>query len=109
MGDSVLEINLLFRFEFMRVNEEPVSNNAESLKFLMVTVEMGLAGGVIVKQFDNTAQKLMTAAGKRLELCPFFLSSFPKSTGLDPLVPHLLGLGILHVRVRSDTEHGMIL
>ena len=109
MGDSVLEINLLFRFEFMRVNEEPVSNNAESLKFLTVTVEMGLAGGVIVKQFDNTAQKLMTAAGKRVELCPFFLSSFPKSMGLDPLAPHLLGLGILHVRARSDTEHGMIL
>ena len=106
MGGSVLEINLLFRFEFMRVNEEPVSNNAESL---MVTVEMGLAGGVIVKQFDNTAQKLMTAAGKRLELCPFFLSSFPKSTGLDPLAPHLLGLGIPHVRARLDTEHGMIL
>ena len=102
----MLEINLPFRFEFMRVNEEPVSNNAESL---MVTVEMGLAGGVIVKQFDNTAQKLMTAAGKRLELCPFFLSSFPKSMGLDPLAPHLLGLGILHVRARSDTEHGMIL
>ena len=75
----------------------------------MVTVEMGLAGGETLKQLDNTAQKLMTAAGKRLELCPFFLSSFPKSTGLVPLVPHLLGLGILHVQVRSDTGHGMIL
>ena len=69
----MLEINLLLRFELMRVNEEPVSNNAESLKFLMVTVEMGLAGGVIVKQFDNTAQKLMTAAGKGVSYFPFSL------------------------------------
>ena len=61
----------------MRVNEEPVSNKAESLKFLIVTVEMGLAGGEILKQLDKTAQKLMTAAGKRFELLPFFLRNFP--------------------------------
>ena len=76
-GESVSEISLLFRAELIRVNEEPVSNRAESLNFLMVTVEIGLAGGEILKQLDNTAQKLMTAAGKRFELLPFFLSSFP--------------------------------
>ena len=76
-GDSAFEINLLFRSELIRVNEEPVSNKADSLNFLMVTVEMGLAGGEILKQLDNTAQKLMTAAGKRFELLPFFLRSFP--------------------------------
>ena len=76
-GVSVAEINLLFRAELISVNEEPVSNRAESLNFLMVTVEIGLARGEILKQLDNTAQKLMTAAGKRFELLPFFLRSFP--------------------------------
>ena len=74
---SVALINFCFKFELMRVKEDPVSNRAESLKRLIVTVEIGLAGGFTVKQFDNTAQKLMTAAGKRFELSPFFLRSFP--------------------------------
>ena len=69
--------NLGFKFELMRVKEDPVSKRAESLKLLIVTVEIGLAGGDTVKQFDNTAKKLMTAAGKRFELLPFFLRSFP--------------------------------
>ena len=73
----MFEINLLLRSELRRVKEEPVSNKADNLKFLMVTVVMGLAGGEILKQLDKTAQKLMTAAGKRYELLPFFLSSFP--------------------------------
>ena len=73
----MFEINLLFRSELRRVKEEPVSNKADSFKFLMVTVEMGLARGEILKQLDKTAQKLMTAAGKRYELLSFFLSSFP--------------------------------
>ena len=61
----------------MRVNEDPVSKSADNLNFLMVTVEMGPAGDETLKQFDKTAQKLMTAAGKRFELLPFFLRSFP--------------------------------
>ena len=48
-GESVAEISLLFRAELIRVNEEPVSNRAESVIFLMVTVEIGLAGGEILK------------------------------------------------------------
>ena len=71
-GVSVAEINLLFRAELISVNEEPVSNRAESLNFLMVTVEIDLAGGEILKQLDHTAQKLMITAGKRFELLPFF-------------------------------------
>ena len=77
IGRSFAEISLLFRSELIRVKEEPVSKGAESLNFLMVTVKMGLAGGEILKQINNTDQKLMTAAGKKFELLPFFLRSFP--------------------------------
>ena len=64
-------------FELIKVKDEPVSNRAEILKLLANTVAMGRSGIEIEKQLDNTAQKLMTAAGKRIELPPFFLSSFP--------------------------------
>ena len=77
IGRLFAEISLVFKSELIRVKEDLVSKRAESLNFLMVTVEMGLAGVEILKQLDNTAQKLMTAAGKMCELLPFFLSSFP--------------------------------
>ena len=64
-------------FELINVKEEPVSKRAESLKLLANTVAIGLSGIEMEKQLDNTAQKLVTAAGKRIELLPFFLSSFP--------------------------------
>jgi len=54
-----------------------VSKRADNLNLLAVTVAIGRSGIVMEKQLDNTAQKLMTAAGKRLELLPFFLRSFP--------------------------------
>ena len=66
-----------FSFELINVNEEPVSKSALNLKSFVVTVAIGRSGIVIEKQLDNTAQKLMTAAGKRFELIPFFLKSFP--------------------------------
>ena len=68
---------LCFSFEFTRVKDEPVSKRAEILKSFANTVAMGLSGTEMEKQLDSTAQKLMTAAGKRFELLPFFLSSFP--------------------------------
>ena len=64
-------------FELIKVNEDPVSKSADNLKLFAVTVAIGRSGIVIDKQLDNTAQKLMMAAGKRLELLPFFLKSFP--------------------------------
>ena len=42
---SLAVINLDFKFELMKVKEDPVSNRAKSLKRLIVTVEIGLAGG----------------------------------------------------------------
>ena len=77
IGEFADVSNFDFKFEFMSVKEDPVSKRADNLKLLIFTVEIGLAGGDTVKQFDNTAQKLMTAAGKRFELSPFFLRSFP--------------------------------
>ena len=54
-----------------------MSNSADNLKLFAVTVAIGRSGMVTEKQLNNTAQKLMTAAGKRFELLPFFLRSFP--------------------------------
>ena len=67
----------MLRNEFIKVKEDPVSKRADNLSLLAVTVAIGRSGIVMEKQLDNTAQKLMTAAGKRLELLPFFLRSFP--------------------------------
>ena len=52
-----------------------MSKSADSLKSFAVTVAIGRSGIVIAKQLDNTAQKLITAAGKRFELLPFFLGN----------------------------------
>ena len=68
---------LCLSFELINVKDEPVSNRAEILKLLAKTVAIGRSGMEIEKQLDNTAQKLMTAAGKRFELLPLFLNSFP--------------------------------
>ena len=68
---------LRLSFELISVKDEPVSNRAEILKLLANTVAIGLSGIEMEKQLDNTAQKLMTAAGKRSELLPLFLKSFP--------------------------------
>ena len=54
-----------------------MSNSADNLNSFAVTFAVGRSGIVIEKQLDNTAQNLMTAAGKRCELLPFFLKSFP--------------------------------
>ena len=40
---SVAVINLDFKFELMRVKEDPVSNRAKSLKRLIVTVEIAVS------------------------------------------------------------------
>ena len=76
-GGSLLSKILCLRFEFIKVKEDPVSKRADNLNLLAVTVAIGRSGIVMEKQLDNTAQKLMTAAGKRFELLPFFLRSFP--------------------------------
>ena len=76
-GEAFLSRILCLRFEFIKVKEDLVSKRADNLKLLAVTVAIGRSGIVMEKQVDNTAQKLMTAAGKRFELLPFFLRSFP--------------------------------
>ena len=68
IGIAFSEMILGFNFEFISVKDDPVSNSADILKLLMVTVEVCLDGVSIEKQLDSTAQKLMTAAGKRFEL-----------------------------------------
>ena len=83
-GKAFLSNIWCLSFEFIKVKEDPVSNSADSLKSFAVTVVIGRSGMVIEKQLDNTAQKLMTAGGKRFELLPFFLRSFPRSR--DPVL-----------------------
>ena len=68
---------LCLSFELIKVKDEPVSNRAEILKLLANTVTIGLSAIEMEKQLDNTAQKLMMTAGKRFELLPLFLNSFP--------------------------------
>ena len=76
-GKAFLSNIWFLSLELIKVKEDPVSKSADSLKSFAVTVAIGRSGIVIAKQLDNTAQKLMTAAGKRFELLPFFLRSFP--------------------------------
>ena len=66
IGELADVSNFDFKFEFMSVKDDPVSKRADNLKLLIVTVEIGLAGGDTEKQVDNTTQKLMTAARKKV-------------------------------------------
>ena len=82
--------NLGFKFELMRVKEDPVSKSADSLKLLIVTVEIGLAGGDTVKQFDNVPTRYL--------ILKYYVTHKQQSRHCNQIIsnPKLYGMPLMH-------------